>query len=380
MDTNHADDSSNAVLHPITFPDEIVEDILIRAWMSSSWSTPKSRWLFYCKILGLSRQWNRIVYSVIVQYRCLETLADFQLYNHLCPPTGTLEETEQQPRCKYLRIPYNDMALSYLYGFKLHPYLVCCDELDVIPMYDGKLWTICRLLVNNEHVRALSFDLSSFAVRAFPDPYIWPHLIANAPTLVVTTLSINTQNIGWFYRDILDFKAALTPFPKLAHLRTNVPVSLLLVSEYLRSLVTLTLDIPPLYLKDFHATSLLNWSLISALKKGAFQPKKITVESGPLKPIGWDELCKICDTLGVVLIYSVKYPERHTLLVTNRVKEAKRNLEAASVRFDNLPIGDRATVSENIDRHIDRYHAELREDPKDVTVGTRTSMRIAIRF
>ena len=324
----------DVVVPQCTFPDEIVEDILIRAWLSPNWPSPKERWLWYFKILGISRQWNRIIRSVVFNYRMLQTLADFQLYTHLHPPT--LEDGTAR-RFKYLKFPSNDLAMTFLYAFDLEQYLDQCIELDIAPMSDGNLWTLLKILSCADvetPLRSFAFAFQNYAAHSFPTKDIWGDLVTRAPKLsAITTLSItctSTKQTGWIYRDIMDFRSSLLPFPNLKHLRTNVPISLNLVAEYLQTLVTLTLDVPPVYLKTFHATSLLNWGLISALKNGAFRPRKVVIESGPLKPLGWDQLRKVCETQGVLLVYEVKYsgevvPPR----VIPPVEESTRNLEGA---------------------------------------------------
>ncbi|KAH8092507.1 hypothetical protein BXZ70DRAFT_457401 [Cristinia sonorae] len=362
MHEQHVCDSP---VRPHTFPDELVEEILICAWVYSTWSSPKSRWLLYQKTLRICRQWNAIIRSVVDKYRFLESLADFQLYSHLDYLRSKHCDTLSLP-FKYLRIPYNDMAISYSDGFQLGSYLNRCSELEISPMYDGKLWALCRLLsfAAKPHLRSLSVAFENWAAYPFSDKTAWEETVSRAVVTLpsVTSLSItctNTKNTQWIYRNILDFKSALIPFPNLTHLRTNVPVTIGLVTEYLQKLVILTLDIPPLYFKNLRGTSLLNWGLVTALRNRAFQPKKVVIESGPLKPSGWDRLAETCQVMNVELVHEVKYAETYQQPSRiDGVTESARYLEAASLRFKELPVGDSAAVTECVDRYISRYHTE----------------------
>ncbi|TCD65968.1 hypothetical protein EIP91_001960 [Steccherinum ochraceum] len=376
------DYSNKTTVPQRSFPDELVEDILIRAWLDTDWSSPKQRWFLYCKILGLSRQWRRIMQDVAIHYRLFESLADFQAYTLLASSSDSAF-----PPAKYLRIPYSDLSTSYLDAFDMTPLVQSCSEVDVIPMFDGRLWELCNLINRGgpqPQLQSLAFAFENYAVFNFLHQHRWAEVVQASPRMSsVTTLSItctNPRETGWVYRDILDFKCMLLPFPNLVHLRTNVPISLLLVSKHLKALVTLTLDIPPLYLKNFHATSILSWGVISALKTQAFVPKKITVESGSLKPIGWDQLCTLCDALGVETVFIPKYaPTYEAPMPVRSAKEALRYLEAASVRFSKLPMGDKTAVTECIDRYIDRYHAHPMSD-RELSLSGRTMFGVVIRY
>lgn len=377
------------ILPTHTFPDEIVEDILIRVWLSWEWTYPKARWIVYHKLLGISRQWSRITRSVALHYRVLESLVDFQVYAHLC----SHGQPTYSRRYKYLRMPYTDMTLSYLEAFDMTSLMSSCAELDVSPMYDGRLWPLCRMVADSDpQLRCLSFKFEDFAAESSCHEYDRIEAVLLAPKLTsVTTLNItctNPKRIEWIYRNVVDFKSMLLPFPNLAHLRTNIPISLLLAAEYLKSLVTLTLDVPPVYMKHFHATSILSWGLITALKTRAISPQKIIIESGPLHPIGWEQLCKVCDTLGIQTVFVSTYAKTYVVPTPVRsAKETMRYLEgkvvvfrhlrvtdfvassAASVRFKQLPIGNKSIVSECVDRYIDRYHSHPYTERQLPTVG-----------
>lgn len=312
----------DSILPTYTFPDEIVEDILIRVWLCSEWTHPKDRWIAYCKLLNISRQWNHIIQSVVLQYRVLETLVDFQVYSHFC-------SSPEQPPCsrryKYLRMPWSDLALSFLAPFEMSSFVASCDELDVSPMPNGRLWSLCHMLGNaDSQSRALSFNFEEFAADIHLEKRDGNVVISYPPKLpLVTTLDITCTNpelLEWIYRDVVDVRAMLYPFPNLAHLRINLPVPLFLVAEYLQSLVTLTLDIPPTYTKKPHPTSLSNWGIVPALKNHAIAPEKIVIESG-LKPVGWEELCKVCDTLGIQAIFVLKYTETYVMPTPGRSAE-----------------------------------------------------------
>ena len=62
------------------FPEELIEHVLISGWLLQEWSSPIERWKFFEAILKASHVWNRIMRSVVLHFRVLETFIDFQGY------------------------------------------------------------------------------------------------------------------------------------------------------------------------------------------------------------------------------------------------------------------------------------------------------------
>ncbi|TCD62534.1 hypothetical protein EIP91_006761 [Steccherinum ochraceum] len=368
-----AADSNEAILLQ-TFPDELVEDILIRAWLSTDWSSPKRRWFLYRTVLGLSRQWNRIMRAVVMQFRVLESLADFQMYSHL----STSFMLQVLLPVKYIRIPFLDLTDSYLLAFHMIPMVQSSAEVDIPSMSDGDFWRLCKTIDKDRfrpRHQSLAFAFKNYAVLSHNQTCdsSMSELTRKTPKVsFITGLTITWTKLresGGFCYDLTDFKCMLLPFPNLAHLRTNIPISLLLVSDLLKSLVTLTLDIPPLYIKDFHATSLLPWSVITSLKKRAFVPQKIIVESGPLKPIGWDILCNVCDTLGVKTLYIIKYASTYEPPIKSP-QDPLRSYQAASSCFNKLPLGDKSIGAPHGSSLVSEdFHAQEYQDFMTVYSG-----------
>jgi len=278
-----------------TFPDEIVDDILLYTWTSSDWATPKSRWSVYRKVLGLSRQWNRIIRSVVLQYRYLETLVDFQVYSHLRLPFA---ETITNSHYPYLRISYNDTSLSYLHVFGLESYLYHCDELDIPPQCGADLWKLFHSLAERESApRRMSVALEGLTNHYY-NQCQWSTVAL--PSVAVLNIT-SVKPISWYW-DIMDFKALLASFPNLVHLHTDAVIDLRRITESLQTVRTLTLDISA----ADHASPLMPWRLQDVLEDRAFQPEKVVIESGPFKPKGWGNLCAVCDTVGVMLVHAIK--------------------------------------------------------------------------
>ncbi|THH32278.1 hypothetical protein EUX98_g1910 [Antrodiella citrinella] len=331
-------------------PDELLEDILLRVWLSRDWDSYKQRWYFYRSAMMVNHQWRTILHPLMLRYAIFESLVDFQVYEflikkHVEDVRGREPlETEDIPagsssteirkdswmlfNTSLIRVPGSRTTWYSLSEFPnsqwLRLLLRSCRRCE-FHMRDHCRISDCRVFGSEgQSLRTVTFVItSSLSIEDIntltaADASRFPN---------VTTLHIfHSQNadLKRISTYLLEVKAILILFPNLKHLTLDSSVSLLSLTSLLTHLETLTLDVPPVYIQDSHATSLMGWNISAALKvvvspkpegensssnpgERMFRPKKITIITEETLPTGWHKLAEACEHFGVKLVHHVGY-------------------------------------------------------------------------
>lgn len=362
---------------PASFPDELVEDILIRVWLGRSWKSFKERWYFYCASQLVNKQWCRIIRTVMLKYVILESLLDFQVYDFLLKrmleddapedapedPTDAVSPTQEsvaegkQPRKEgrkfntaLIRIP-GSRTTSYNLSTFTHGrwklFIPSCKHCMFFLRGHCRLADVTIFGKDGLSLRTVTFmiaasieleDANTLATEAVRFPEAKTVHILRCPSADVKRVSTN----------LVEVKAILSAFPNLKHLTMNSPISLVPLTSYLSKLETLTLEIPPVYIKSYRATSVHGWNIFAALKASGppnlgedepppgdvFRPKRLIISTEQRLPNGWDQLAEVCEQYDVELVHQVDYGAEQMLpgSMTAR-REAQENIMYSLCRF-----------------------------------------------
>ncbi|TCD65958.1 hypothetical protein EIP91_001950 [Steccherinum ochraceum] len=274
-------------------PEELLEEILVAAWTATSpslvWLTPISRWLFYGRIL--------------------QTFVDFQAYEQL-----RLRWLDCALTYRHLRIRSDDMFAAYLMAFHLRPFMTHCMHLDInFPRYttyaNRDFWFICDLLRGNTGLRSVSIHCSRLYSRgSIAEDPLGPPTLPSVTTLQVTS-NIHALDCVDELVSAEGIADAFKPFPNATLLCTNLLSRHVgYESQYLPSLSTLVLDLPPKSSATAVLTpSVVDWEIALPLKRRRLRIRRIVVQTGPLSPVGWSHVQAACDEAAVELVHEVKY-------------------------------------------------------------------------
>ncbi|TCD71570.1 hypothetical protein EIP91_007317 [Steccherinum ochraceum] len=321
--------------------DELVEEILIQAWMDGNIKNSfKERWYFYRAAQLTSRQWRRISHAVMLQYAMLDSLVDLQAYDHLIRlHVDSVRAKERQDGTGTIHRPTSDSTVQDIVPTKRgkedwelfntaiiripssHSVSWCLNE------FSDSRWKLllpsCRRIVlfqsqqcrlsdvsvfaTARSIRVVTFAIGSLDLEDVTSPAGQSILFPGVKTVhVYRCPTADTKRISARSNEV---KALISFFPDIRHLTLNSPISFVSLAPLLPNIESLTLEIPPLYIQNLRATSVMGWNLSAALQASPvatarsegedgsvaqtlFRPKKIIVETEEELPNGWDQLAK----------------------------------------------------------------------------------------
>lgn len=281
--------------HIKTVPEDILDEILVWAWLRSDWK--RSRWQFYNRMKKVSRAFRRIIRSVVLRFRCLETGIDFQAYHRM------EQARSSDYSYPYLRIRCDDLFSAHLIASALHSFLEHCQSLEIVfsPLISvtRHLSRMTSLLQLNHIVGsiALSFELLRTTTRNEPSSLPTTFRLPSVKRLRIMC----TDTTGLVSLNETFWHCIVGPFPNVTDLFTNVAIDHVSWSSDLQYLRTITLQLPAFSTSTSYALDA--WRIDDGVRKGTWRYlKTIAVECDQRKPSGWEDLEETCEKHGVEII------------------------------------------------------------------------------
>ncbi|RPD77405.1 hypothetical protein L226DRAFT_321628 [Lentinus tigrinus ALCF2SS1-7] len=334
-----------------TMPVELIHKILVEAWstMQGSGEWEKRSDLFR-KVSLISKKWANVMTDVALHTIVIGTERDFEFYQRIIlrefgvdpdskdhervHPSAheyfkssnlyiTLTEwttmgTEFSFKCDYARIPHyipsalyievsvNELPTNDVISHPFLPLFLCLSQYTNVS--DLRLrWTYTHINRYTVPPQCSVRGVTYLRLVEFPrcNCQNFRHLV---PGTGVDGFQPLYFPPGSHRLDCFSYRLP-TLFPDLRHLHLETPY-ILKNLKILPGLTLLTLEAPPVhYLPSLgYFSSLMSWNVVSAVKSGLMRRtdgdalrKKIVVNGGLKKPLGWRKALAACQARGVEL-------------------------------------------------------------------------------
>ncbi|TCD71093.1 hypothetical protein EIP91_000186 [Steccherinum ochraceum] len=305
-------------------PDELIEQILVSAWIADDLAD-SDRWtMVYKSISCLCRRWRSIMLAVKLSNVIIHTPDDILWYTNTSPDLSHISSEQASPLEKASFSPMFSRT-------HIRTMLTYVRLISVVPD--------CRSLevhIGTYRNKALTHKIHTLTdVPAFPSLYHvslhWPRLLRKLSVPHLDTLDgtavTTVRKLSLHYpaeNDVREFVYCLPilsrVYPGVTTLYLRGPVALTNIAGYFPKLQTIILDTPPLDVANSIEAEMgsvepsqppspsVLWTITAAMKTRKFRAlRRIVHLGGAQEPGGWTRVTQACRAYGVTLEFKATY-------------------------------------------------------------------------